>query len=495
MADETLPFEILDVLGEGAFGAVCVARMREDPLRRLVAIKVLKPSYANNPKVLHRFRDEARLLSRLQHPHIVRVEQLVQEAARPFVIMELVRGLDARTVLRKQPRGLPAYVAMEIIRRTCIALHAAWHEASTQDGAPLRVIHRDIKPSNLLLSVHGQLKVADFGIATGQFDDREAMTDSLVMGSRAYMAPERLDGSRDTPAVDVYSAGMTLFEMLTGRVMGLSVNPGTHDRTLARQLERLTVEGMSQDHLSDLHRLLHRMCAYDPELRPSALVCATELERLQIGMPDSARTTLEEFANDVVQPMYEDRKRVPLRKAIAALEDSELLDAAAQTAIERPPPPPTPEMHKRPALFLGTLLGATLTLSVLAAEKAWTLANTERSMEGPTADQVRVRFWFPSEATARVGALALSFPGLMTLPMGEHELDLTFEDGRTVVCLFEARQGAAVRYVVDQGQDAISVDDADAIPCRRMGDPEPSDSDPADSDPSRSEAPEAPEVP
>ena len=73
-----VPFEILEVLGEGAFGAVCVARLNADPLRRQVAIKILKQEYASNPKVLQRTRDEARLLSRLFHPNIVRVEQLVQ---------------------------------------------------------------------------------------------------------------------------------------------------------------------------------------------------------------------------------------------------------------------------------------------------------------------------------------------------------------------------------------------------------------------------------
>lgn len=468
MTESILPFEIVEVLGEGAFGAVCVGRMRQDPLRRLTAIKVLKPSYAANRRVLQRFRDEARLLSRLQHPHIVRIEQLVEDGSRPFVLMELIRGLDIRTLLRKLGHGLPPAVAMEIARCTCMALHAAWHEASSDDEAPLRVIHRDIKPSNLLLSVHGQLKVADFGIATAQFDEREALTDSLVMGSRAYMAPERLDGSRDTPAVDVYGTGMTLFEMLTTRIMGLSVNPAAHDRTLSRQLDHINERMMPAAVAEDLRRLLHRMCAYDPELRPDALTTAEELERLVQALPDDQKETLPSFARRVVQPLYESRQRTPLQKALTTLEDGDFLREAGVASAS--PPPPAPELHRTPAIFLGALLGATLTLGILATDKAWKQQQHVREAAGPLGDQARVRFWFPSEVTARVGNLALSLPGTMNLPVGPHDLDLTFEDGRTVVCTFQAAPGQVVRYVRERGRDAISVNDGPAQPCTPMTD-------------------------
>jgi len=464
VARNALPFEVLEVLGEGAFGAVCVARLRSDPLRRLVAIKVLKASYAHDSKVLARLRDEARLLSRLHHPHILRVEQLVEDAERPVLVMELVRGLDVKTILRKLGTPLPAPVAMEILRRTFVALHTAYHEPSAEDGAPMRVIHRDIKPSNLLMSVHGQLKVADFGTATSQIEDREAKTDSLVMGSRAYMAPERLDGSRDTPAVDVYSAGMTLFELLTGRIMGLSVNPGSHDRNLTRHIDQMEPTDLSPDILVDLRRLVHRMCAYDADLRPSALVCATELERMISQIPEAQRLSLEEFASTTVQRLYDERKRVPLKKAIAGLEDAELLGHVATGTFTRVRPPTSPEMHRRPALFLGTLLGATVSLGLLAAGKAWD-RQQEARVPAAIVEQSRVRFWFPSEANARVGALGLAVPGSMMLPPGSHELELSFEDGRVVRCPFEARDGIAVRYVVDRSSDAISLDDGPATAC------------------------------
>ena len=155
LASESVPFEVLEVLGEGAFGAVCVARMIGDPLGRQVAIKVLKLEYASNPKVLHRTRDEARLLSRLHHPNIVQVERLIEVEGRPVLVMELVRGLDLKSLLRRSPYGVPAAVAMEVVRLTCVALDVAYGQALGDDGKPMRVIHRDIKPSNMLLSIHG----------------------------------------------------------------------------------------------------------------------------------------------------------------------------------------------------------------------------------------------------------------------------------------------------------------------------------------------------
>ena len=274
------PFEILEILGEGSFGTVCVARVTGDPLRRKVALKILKGAYTRNDKILNRTRDEARLLSRISHPNIVRVERLMDVGGRPVVVMEHVQGVSLDHLLLRFRDGLAASVALEITRQTCLALHVAYNETSADDGTPLRVIHRDIKPSNVLLSIHGEVKVVDFGIAKGEFEGREAQTESVVMGSRPYMAPERLDGISDSPSVDVYSAGMSLFELLTGRTMSLSINPITHDQAMNRQLGYLNVPGMTQAALEDLRGVIRKMCSYDRDFRPSALDTARDLEQM-----------------------------------------------------------------------------------------------------------------------------------------------------------------------------------------------------------------------
>ena len=139
----------------------------------------------------------------------------MEVGGRPVVVMEHVQGVSLDALLLRFKEGVPSSVAVEVMRQTCLALHVAYNESLGEDGQPMRVIHRDIKPSNVLLSIHGHVKVVDFGIAKGQFEGREANTESVVMGSRPYMAPERLDGISDNPTVDVYSAGMSLFELLT----------------------------------------------------------------------------------------------------------------------------------------------------------------------------------------------------------------------------------------------------------------------------------------
>lgn len=464
MAADPFPFEVLEVLGEGAFGAVCVARMTNDPLQRKVAIKILKQEYASNTKVLHRTRDEARLLSRLHHPNIVAVEQLIEVEGRPILVMELVRGLDLKTLLRRSPYGVPASVAMEVLRLTCVALHVAYNDSLSDDDTPMRVIHRDIKPSNMLLSVHGQFKVVDFGIATGQFRGREARTDSVVMGSRPYMAPERLDRSPDTPAVDMYSAGMSLFEIIVGHVMPLSVNPASHDKSMTEHLAHLKAPGLTPDALEDLRRLIRRMCAYDVTFRPTARDAADALGRLIDSMDPAHQISLEDFARDVVEPLYLQRKRVPLKVAIGRLEDKELLTGAITVHPFQAPGPKGGTLQRQPAIFLGAIFGLVAGLGGIAADKAWGVRQPPPQVDAALT-MARVRFWFPSDARIRVGSLGLAVPGHLDLPHGRAEVDLAFDDGRVLACPFEARDGIAVRYVVERGQGGISIDDGPVVPC------------------------------
>lgn len=452
------PFEILEVLGEGAFGAVCVAQRVGDPLKRRVAIKVLKQEYASNPKVLHRTRDEARLLAKLDHPNVVRVEQLVDVAGRPVVVMELVQGLDLKTVLNRHPSGLPVAVALEVIRQTCVALHAAYEEACDDDGRPLRVIHRDIKPSNMLLDLQGRVKVVDFGIATGQFQDRESQTESLVMGSRPYMAPERLDGRADTPAVDVYSAGMSLYELAAGRIMNLSVNPQSHGRALGEWIERLPLEGLDPSVAGDIREIIRRMCAYDVDYRPSARDVVVELGHILERLPEDRRVTLEDFAREVVSPLYARRDAIQGTPAFEELEDGRFLDRVFGKADPRSP---SLDLARRPAIFVGAIGGLVVGLGLLALNKAMAPAEAAR----PT-DLARVRFWIPSDASARVGTASLMVPGQLEIPPGPQEVELAFDDGRHLVCAFEAQDGQAVRYVVERGEGAVSVDDGPAVACR-----------------------------
>lgn len=472
------PFEILEILGEGSFGTVCVARVTGDPLRRKVALKILKGAYARNDKILNRTRDEARLLSRISHPNIVRVERLMDVGGRPVVVMEHVQGVSLDQLLLRFKDGLPASVALELTRQTCLALHVAYNETAADDGRPLRVIHRDIKPSNVLLSIHGEVKVVDFGIAKGEFEGREAQTESVVMGSRPYMAPERLDGISDSPSVDVYSAGMSLFELLTGRTMSLSINPITHDQAMNRQLGYLNVPGMSQAALEDLRAVIRKMCAYDRDYRPSALDAARDLEQCLYAIDASHRIGLVEFARTTVLPIYESRPKITPEDADRDDEEGDFLREVTGQLTN-----PTGATTRGggnamlraygPYAFVGALFFVVLLLAALAVAKF--VAERQTGPVAPPAPavvpmedadgKVKVKLWLPGDADAQIDDELLRTTGTVRVYPGVNVAQLMFENGEVLSCTFEAQDGITVRYVVEAGKGALSVNDGAGKAC------------------------------
>ena len=455
------PFEILEILGEGSFGTVCVARVSTDPLRRKVALKILKGAYATNEKILNRTRDEARLLSAINHPNIVRVERLMEINGRPVVVMEHVQGVSLDQLLLRFKEGLPGAIALEVVRQTCLALQVAYAEALGEDGRPLKVIHRDIKPSNIMLSIHGEVKVLDFGIARGEFEGREARTESVVMGSRPYMAPERLDGVNDSASVDVYSAGMSLFELLTGRTMSLSINPVSHDQAMNRQLQHVHIQGMSSAAVEDLRDLVRRMCAYTRDYRPSSADCARDLEQLQYAMDRRYHIPLDEFARTTVLPIYESRQRVKPEDALPE-EDSVILERTGHRTdtIARVP---QQRLALAPYVFVGLLGFVVVLLGALALFKQFAPKSADES------GLVRVEVWIPNEAQAELGDTFMRAKGAVRIEPGPTEVLIKFDNGKRLRCPFEAAEGTSVRWV---GNDSVSIDDGDALRCMRVRPPQ-----------------------
>ena len=175
-------------------------------LERPVAVKVLRPEYADHPETLDRFRKEARNAGLLNHPHVAQVFDYGPGGAGcpPYLVMEFVAGPSLADILAAGPVA-PA-VALDVVAQTADGLAAA-HRAG--------VVHRDVKPGNILIGPGGQVKVTDFGIAhaAGQ---APVTGPGLVMGTAQYMAPERIAGGQGTPASDLYALGIVLQECLTG---------------------------------------------------------------------------------------------------------------------------------------------------------------------------------------------------------------------------------------------------------------------------------------
>jgi eukaryotic-like serine/threonine-protein kinase len=197
----------------------------DERLGRRVAIKFLKEEYAEDPLFVERFGREARAAASLDHPNIAQVFDTGQHDGRYFIVMEFLEGEDLGHMLREDCR-LPADAAVSVTAQLCSALAAA-HTAG--------IVHRDIKPSNVLVRTDGRVKVTDFGIA--QVQGQASLTGAgLVLGTARYLSPEQACGQAVTPASDLYSAGVLLFEMLTGDV------PFTGDSPVAVALSHVREE-------------------------------------------------------------------------------------------------------------------------------------------------------------------------------------------------------------------------------------------------------------
>jgi hypothetical protein len=197
-------YQALERLGGGTFGVVY--RARQLSVNRVVALKCIKDPAFAEPEHVARFRQEAEIVARLTHPHIVQVFDFGEHEGQPYFALELAEGGDLQQKLHDGP--LPPLRAAELVRALAGAVHAA-HERG--------VVHRDLKPANVLLGRDGTPKVTDFGLAKQL--DHQASASGAMLGTPAYMAPEQARGrNREVgPAVDVYALGAILYECVTGR--------------------------------------------------------------------------------------------------------------------------------------------------------------------------------------------------------------------------------------------------------------------------------------
>lgn len=222
----------------------------QSDLERFVLLKILTPAAAGDEELVEWFLQEARLLARIQHPNVVTVFGCGREAERPFLIAEYVEGDDVEDLVGERPLPLP--VALYIARSAAAGLEAVHAES---------VIHRDVKPANLLVSESGEVKLADFGMASGAEEEGES-----VRGTADYLAPEQVRGEGALPASDVFSLGATLLQMLTGRSM---YRRGSLDDTLEAILHHDPLPRLEMYHAvpEELVRLIGRLIAKDPARR------------------------------------------------------------------------------------------------------------------------------------------------------------------------------------------------------------------------------------
>src|ERR1700733_5801274 len=195
-------YRIVALLGKGGMGEVY--RADDLTLGQAVALKFLPDEAARNEGLLERFRNEVRIARRVSHPNVCRVYDVGEVDGHTFFTMEYVDGEDLASLLRRIGR-LPPDKALDIARQLCAGLSAAHTKG---------VLHRDLKPANIMLDGRGQVVVTDFGLAgvVGQIPGAEVRS-----GTPAYMAPEQLEGKEVSTRSDIYSLGLVLYEVFTGK--------------------------------------------------------------------------------------------------------------------------------------------------------------------------------------------------------------------------------------------------------------------------------------
>ena len=210
-------YDVVAPIGRGGMAEVHAARLRGQP-DRLAALKVIRPEFGREPGFVAMFLDEARIASRLSHPNIVAIFGLGHDAGRHYLAMELLRGRTLQEMWAaayEHGQRLPFAVAAWIGARVAEGLHHA-HELRDEAGSPAQVVHRDVNPSNIFVCASGEPKVIDFGLAKAR-DRIGATAIGVVKGKLAYLSPEQVAGKPVDRRSDIFSLGVTLWEITVGR--------------------------------------------------------------------------------------------------------------------------------------------------------------------------------------------------------------------------------------------------------------------------------------
>lgn len=251
-------YRLEEPIGRGGMATIFKA-VDEQMMDRLVAVKVLREVYSNDPKFVTRFQREARAASALQHPNIVQVFDYGQSAESYYIVMEYIDGMDLRRYLKRRGGVLPVERAVEIARAVSLGLGAAHRRG---------IVHRDVKPQNIMVNDDGLVKLTDFGIASMYKDaDAERLTTTgMTLGTVQYYAPEQAQGEIVRPSADVYALGIVMYEMLTGQT------PFDGDTPVAVAMKHIQEEPEPPSALNSripptLERIILKCLAKDPQAR------------------------------------------------------------------------------------------------------------------------------------------------------------------------------------------------------------------------------------
>jgi serine/threonine protein kinase len=254
-------------------GMAVVYKAQDRLLNRVVAVKVLRPEYAMDPSFLQSFRQEAQAAANLTHPNIVTIYDVGQEGDRHYIVMEYVEGRDLKSIIQEEaPFSIGR--ALDITIDVCAGVGDAHHSG---------IVHCDIKPQNVIISTEGRVKVTDFGIARA-FSQIVPPEVETVWGTPQYFAPEQAAGEPPTPASDVYSIGVMLYEMLSGR-LPFDAPDQTTLAMMHMQDEPAPLHQLNPQISLQLEQIVDKVLAKEPSARYRS---AEHLGRILVGYRQGA---------------------------------------------------------------------------------------------------------------------------------------------------------------------------------------------------------------
>jgi serine/threonine protein kinase len=353
------PYKVLQKIAAGGMGTVYLAaHERDHGFRKLVAIKQLHPHLEVGDEAQQRFAVEARIGASLAHPNIVSVNDLdTDPGGGLFFVMEYVHGCSLRTIMVHSPGPMQPALAAFIIRELARALDAA-HTFIDEEGRPWPVIHRDVNPKNVLLSDSGAVKLTDFGIA--KILDQQLTVATGLRGTIGYMSPEQARGETVDPRTDIYSCGVILYELLTGR---RAVEGESEMERLASAQRGVEVnEAAVAAAPAPLRAVLRQTLARDRADRlPTA---ARLLELLEHSLRQAGHPSPQQVA-ELVAPHVQ-----PL-EALGEDTFTERQTATAPPTPTAPQTPTAPVSTGRRGLVLGAVGGAVLAAGITALALTW----------------------------------------------------------------------------------------------------------------------------
>ncbi len=281
-------YKLLHIVGTG--GMAVVYRAQDMMLERPVAVKVLREDFSHNQAFRERFHLEARAAANLSHPNIVTVHDFGLDPDNLYLVLEYVPGTDLKTILKERSK-LPVNEAVNLVVQASAGIGYA-HRAG--------LIHCDVKPHNMLVTPDFRLKVTDFGIARAMASIQPDEQHDVVWGSPLYFSPEQAAGHAPSPASDVYSLGVVLYELLTGRLPFIASDPAELAR-LHREVTPVSPRKLNPEIPEAIDEIILKVLSKEPSARYRT---ADQLGRVlsnYFQQPESQRST---FPSVEIQPNH-----------------------------------------------------------------------------------------------------------------------------------------------------------------------------------------------